>query len=126
LKKFDKEYLNFITEQNHMEKIKFLNKKEAEKRLFSDLRDDMINYKSEKLNSKEKERENGRKILVEFDKLMEKKDQERNEYREQIRSKAKIQDLRQSLVKNVKEEENEIKNQIEMKYQKEKVEIELR
>ncbi len=86
----------------------------------------MINYKFQKLNSKEKERENGRKILLEFDKLMEKKEQERREYRENIRSKAKIQDMRQILVKNVKEEENNIKNQIEVKYQNEKNEIEVR
>ncbi len=86
----------------------------------------MINYKFQKLNSKEKERENGRKILLEFDKLMEKKEQERREYRENIRSKAKIQDMRQSLVKNVKEEENNIKKQMEVKYQNEKNEIEVR
>jgi hypothetical protein len=103
-----------------------LKKKEAEKKLLSDQTKDMINYKFQKLNSKEKERENGRKILLEFDKLMEKKEQERREYRENIRSKAKIQDMRQILVKNVKEEENNIKNQIEVKYQNEKNEIEVR
>jgi hypothetical protein len=103
-----------------------LKKKEAEKILLCDQTKDMINYKFQKLNSKEKERENGRKILLEFDKLMEKKEQERREYRENIRSKAKIQDMRQSLVKNVKEEENNIKKQMEVKYQNEKNEIEVR
>jgi hypothetical protein len=73
-----------------------------------------------------KELEYGKQTLEEFDKIMQKLEQERIDYSNSIKQKAKIQDLRQSLINNVKDTENELKRELEQKFMKEKEEIEQR
>ena len=101
-------------------------KRQVEKKLYDDQINDMLYRKKNKKINFEKEKENGLNFVKEFEKIMEKLDNERNNYSSSIRNKANIQDLRQSLMKNVKDSENEIKREMEMKYRKDKEEIEKR
>lgn len=101
-------------------------KRNAEKRLFRDQISHMVLRESNKKISHQQELEYGKKTLEEFDKIMEKLEQERINYSNKIKQKAKIQDLRQCLIHNVKDTENELKKELQMKFIKEKEEIEQR
>jgi len=86
----------------------------------------MMLKESMKKMKHQKEIEQERKELEEYDKIMMRKDMERINYSNKIRQKAKLQELRQSLIMNVKESENGIKKELEIKFLKEKEEIEKR
>jgi hypothetical protein len=126
IKNVEKGILDRVQEMNLKEKEKFEKKREAEKKLYFEQLDDVQQRRNNKILKIERERENGLKILQEFDKIMEKKDFERINYSTSIKKKADLQDLRQSWVMGVRKTEEEIKRELEIKYFKEKEEIEKR
>jgi hypothetical protein len=126
IKSLEKGILDKVQEVNIKEKEKFEKKREAEKKLYKEQLDHVQLRRSNKILNIERERENGLKILQEFDKIMEKKELERFNYSSLIKKKADLQDLRQSYVMGNKKNEEEIKKELENKFLKEKEEIEKR
>jgi hypothetical protein len=122
----EKEIFEKINQDNLAARNKFEKKKEAEKELFNK-QIELYNMKeAHKKENHMKELEHGKECLQEFDKIMEKQEKNRIDMKNQIKERAKVQELRQKLVTDVREVDNYIKQEIEKKYNKERNEIENR
>ncbi len=122
-KTLEKSIIEKVFDSNLKEKEKQIKKKEQDIQLYRDQITDMLLRRNLKKQNTEKEKENGIHYIKEYDKIMDKLDNERASYVTSIKNKMKIQDLRQSLMLNLKDSESDVNKEMELKYLREKEEI---